>query len=110
MGIENILLNPETIAVNQDPWGLPAFRVATPEKCSGEQWVRPLANGDIAALILNRYDNVTIETRLDLSALEQRIKNHYDTNKSTSDTITDPKEIRFIKYSVRDIQGRKNLG
>mmetsp|Transcript_135734 Transcript_135734/g.220877 ORF Transcript_135734/g.220877 Transcript_135734/m.220877 type:complete len:164 (+) Transcript_135734:2-493(+) len=69
--IEYILLNNETIAINQDPHGSPAFRInAGPQHWRSDmgfdprtpdllQWARHLANGDIAALTLNRNDNAT---------------------------------------------------
>ena len=57
LDIEQILLNPETIAINQDNWSVPAARITTPSR-DGETWWRPLANGDIAVLVLNRQDKV----------------------------------------------------
>lgn len=69
--VEAILLNNETIAVNQDPWALPAFRInvasqpwrgdlgSDPRLPTQLQWARHLANGDVAALVLNRDDATT---------------------------------------------------
>ena len=51
--IEGILFNKETLAINQDPWSVPAERVAS-TPCAGEMWTRLLANGDEAVLVLNR--------------------------------------------------------
>jgi hypothetical protein len=85
--VEKILLNPETIAISQDPWTIPAFRVAT--ECAGEMWARHLANGDIAVLILNR-GNSTIKSRIDWNII---------TNTSS----------RGVSFKVRDIQERTDL-
>ena len=64
--IEAILLNKEAIAINQDPWASPAFRInvgvqhwrsdigADPRLPIIIQWARYLSNGDVAVLILNR--------------------------------------------------------
>lgn len=49
-----ILMNPEIIALNQDPLGIPSER-----KIGGALWnvfVKPLSNGDVALAILNRSD------------------------------------------------------
>lgn len=87
--IERILLNKETIAINQDPWGLPAFSTVS-HGCAGQRWARRLANGDLAALILNR-DNTSVRTRLDFSELSN---------------ATAPGG----SYQVRDVQNNKDLG
>ena len=42
--IERILLNPETIAVNQDPWSVPAARVPAPGR-TGDQHQKPAHAG-----------------------------------------------------------------
>ena len=65
--IERILLNPETISVNQDSWSVPAARVPAPGR-AGDHWARPLANGDLAVLVLNRQD-VPTRTGIDWSSL-----------------------------------------
>ena len=61
--IEGILINNETLAINQDPWAVPAERVS-PTPCAGEMWKRPLSNGDEAVLVLNRA-NVSVTSRID---------------------------------------------
>mgnify|MGYP006151229405 FL=1 len=74
-------------------WASPAFRITSPAalNCSGEQWARKLANGDTAALILNRDDTTTAETRLSFVSLQP-------TSGGTSN------------YAVRDVQGNVHLG
>ena len=95
--IERILLNNETIRINQDPWTIPAVRVAAPEGCSGEQWARSLSNGDTAALVLNRADATTVVTRLDFAALLPANKNNAKTDAP-------------LQYAVRDVQANLDLG
>ena len=89
--IEAILMNNETIAINQDPWTLPAFKIAAPAGCSSEQWARHLANGDIAVLVLNRNDAAAV-TQVDFAAVLN---------------ITGP---ATVAYRARDIQNHKDLG
>lgn len=100
--IDAILLNPETIAVNQDQIGETAWRIdvgrqpwrsdlrANTQSPSLMQWARNLGNGDIAVLVLNR-----------------------------DDSKTQPFELHFAdfldgmpggKYRVRDLQKRKDIG
>ena len=86
------MLNKETIAINQDPWTLPAARVANPQNCSGEQWARNLSNGDTAVLVLNRADHGTLHTRVDLAGAVRGTPGV------------------FRKYSVRDVQANTDLG
>lgn len=100
--IEAILLNPETIAINQDPWGLPAFRInignqlwrtdlgIDPRTPTLLQWARHLANGDIAALLLNRDDNQIQQTTLHFADFLDGVPGG--------------------SYRVRDIQNRRDLG
>lgn len=47
-----ILTNKDVIAVDQDPLGIQAFKLAAQD--SMETWVKPLANGDWAVCFLNR--------------------------------------------------------
>ena len=72
----------------QDAWGLPAFRISS-GACAGQQWARHLANGDVAALLLNRAESA-VATRLDFSSF---------LNGSTAGV-----------YAVRDLQARRDLG
>jgi alpha-galactosidase len=56
-----ILTNREVIAVDQDSLGVGASRISHTD--SADVWVRPLANGDRAVMLLNRgNDPVTIST------------------------------------------------
>lgn len=87
--IEKILLNPETLAISQDPWTLPSFRVPM-TACAGEMWGRHLSNGDVAVLILNRA-NSSITTRLDW------------------DAVTNATGVKGVSFAVRDIQARADL-
>ena len=48
----SILLNPEVIAVNQDPSGTAADRVRN-DTTGAQLWARPLANGDKVVLLYN---------------------------------------------------------
>ena len=87
-----ILMNRETIAINQDPWAVPSFNIAN-TNCSGMKWARHLADGDIAALVLNRNSkngDPATQTRLDFA----------DVAPSGSG----------LSYHVRDIQANKDLG
>jgi hypothetical protein len=65
--IERILLNPETIAINQDDFDASSLAKLTTSR-DGETWSRPLANGDIAVLVLNRK-GVVMRTGFDWSSL-----------------------------------------
>eukprot|EP01079_Euglenida_sp_SAG-EU17-18_P011301 gene11301-2055_t len=65
--IDAILMNPETIRINQDPWSIPATRLPPPSGCGGTLWSRGLANGDTAVLALNTADgpaNLTVDLSL----------------------------------------------
>lgn len=73
----------------KDPWSIPATRIANP-KCSGEQWFRPLANGDVAVLVLNR-ESTAINARVDFVDF------------LTGDAAT-------AVYEARDVQQRRNIG
>lgn len=50
----SILAAPEVIAVNQDPLGVQGVRVSPPAPNGGECWAKPLADGSVAAMLLNR--------------------------------------------------------
>jgi hypothetical protein len=89
LDIEQILLNPETIAVNQDNWTVPAARITTPSR-DGETWWRPLANGDIAVLVLNRQ-GVVMRTGFDWNSLPG---------------VTRAGEAVGVRFRVRDLQRR----
>jgi alpha-galactosidase len=47
-----LLMNPEVLAVNQDPLGRPARRVKRYGPC--EVWTKPLADGSLAVALINR--------------------------------------------------------
>jgi len=51
-----LLLNPEVIAVNQDPLGKPGRRVRTQGRV--ETWRKPLADGSVAVALINRGSSV----------------------------------------------------
>jgi alpha-galactosidase len=57
-GIDNatlaLLSAPEVLAVSQDPLGVQGVRVTAPNLSGPECWARPLADGSVAALLLNR--------------------------------------------------------
>lgn len=86
----------------EDPWGLSAFRInvgtnagrsdlgSDPRVPSQLQWARHLANGDIAALILNREDNATQRATLKFADFLPGVLGG--------------------AYHVRDLQARKDLG
>ena len=63
--IEAILMNPETISVNQDPMGEAAVMIYN--QAGVQQWKRRLANGDDAVLALNRNDDEAVATTLNLA-------------------------------------------
>ena len=48
---KSILLNKRVIAVNQDPLGVPGWRIKKLDQI--EVWKRPLTNGDIAVAFVN---------------------------------------------------------
>ncbi len=52
--IRSILLNRQVIAVNQDPLGVPGWRVKKLDQV--EVWKRPLKNGDVAVVFVNLDD------------------------------------------------------
>jgi hypothetical protein len=90
-----------SIAINQDPWGLPAFRINAgtnagrddlgfdPRLPTELQWGRHLANGDIAALVLNRL-NTTATATLKFADFLPGVSGG--------------------AYHVRDVQNKKDLG
>ena len=49
-----ILSAPELIAVNQDPLGVQGVCVSPAAPAGGECWAKPLADGSVAAMLLNR--------------------------------------------------------
>jgi len=51
---KSILLNKQVIAVNQDPLGVPGWRIKKMDKI--EVWKRPLTGGDIAVVFVNLDD------------------------------------------------------
>ena len=51
----SILSNEDVIAINQDSLGKQGHKMKTMD--TNEIWAGPLANGDIAAILLNRGDN-----------------------------------------------------
>jgi len=78
--IDRILMNPDTIRVNQDPLGAPAE--LTLNQGGIQQWTRKLSNGDSAMLALNRHGNKNITATFLFSGC----------------------------FSAMDIQARKDLG
>jgi len=48
---KSILLNKQVIAVNQDPLGVPGWRIKKMDRI--EVWKRPLKNGDVAVVFVN---------------------------------------------------------
>lgn len=102
--IEAILLNREVIAINQDPWGLPAFRINNTGGCVGEMWARHLANSDVAVLILNR-GSATTHTRLDFSDFLKK-----ERSGGVSVSISTSTSISSGSYHVRDMQNQKDIG
>ena len=57
-GLDNatmsILSAPEVIAVNQDPLGVQGIRVSPSSPSGPECWAKPLEDGSVAAMLLNR--------------------------------------------------------
>ena len=51
---KSILLCKQVIAVNQDPLGVPGWRIKKMDQI--EVWKRPLKNGDIAVVFVNLDD------------------------------------------------------
>lgn len=89
--IEAILLNRETIAINQDVAAIPHFLInATLPVVNQTQWARKLSNGDFALLVLNQDDVVTQKSTLV----------HY------ADFLDKPD----AKWHVRDMQGKIDDG
>ena len=73
----------------EDPLGSPALPIMD-RNCSGSKWSRPLTNGDVAILVLNRADTL-IHTRVDFNSIR-------------------PMATPEGAYRVRDVQARKDLG
>ena len=82
-------MNTETIAINQDTLGAAAFRFSHSSDPLIQQWGRHLANGDMAALLLNRHDNHTVTATLHFSDLNSTV---------------------HTSFVVRDVQAKKDLG
>ena len=53
-----ILTAPEVLAVDQDVLGVQGVRVSPAAPAGGECWAKPLADGSVAALLLNRGEAV----------------------------------------------------
>merc|ERR1719397_574031 len=68
---KRILTNPGLLAISQDPMGKPAWLVGGASQISQLQqvYVRQLANGDWAAALFNRDDNMTVVITLQWSDL-----------------------------------------
>jgi alpha-galactosidase len=47
-----VLTNEEVLAINQDPFGIPAHRISSQE--NQEVWIRDLSDGSKALAVLNR--------------------------------------------------------
>jgi hypothetical protein len=89
LDVEAILLNPEAIAINQDVLGLAATQLnaSVPNQM---QFVKKLANGDIAVVVMNYDDTMT--------------------QKGTELVFADFLPSPTMQYSVRDIARRVNDG
>jgi alpha-galactosidase len=87
--VEAILLNPEAIAINQDVLGLAATQLnaSVPNQM---QFVKKLANGDIAVVVMNYDDTMT--------------------QKGTELVFADFLPSTTMQYSVRDVARRVNDG
>lgn len=55
-GVLDLFLNAEVLAVSQDAAQVQGVRVSAPAPAAGEAWARPLADGAVAALLVNRGD------------------------------------------------------
>jgi len=66
--MQDILMNKEMIAINQDPLGLEGLRVSPPNVTGGEAWARQLKDGKIAVALFNR-GNTTIDVEVTFSQL-----------------------------------------
>jgi len=66
-----LLSNPEVLAINQDPLGIPARRVRRYGSC--EVWKKPLADGNTAMMLINRgYSGETVSVKAgDLGLLDE---------------------------------------
>lgn len=130
--VEAIVLNPETIAINQDLMGEPARRVNVGvQPWRGDlgvdarvpqviQWARALHNGDIALLVLNRGPDgscesescgrdVVVDTSNSSSSSSSKCKN----SQTVSVTVHFADFLDGVPagiYAVRDIQRRRDLG
>ena len=110
--IESILLNGEAIAINQDAWAAPAMAAApgggvVPAGCGGEAWVRPLANGDTAVLVLNRAA-APVRTRVDFGAL--LLPPPAADTAAGSAAAAAAAAAAAVQYAVRDVQAKADLG
>ncbi len=57
-----LLSAPEVVAVDQDAMGVQGIRVSPPAPQGSECWARPLADGSVAALLVNRGQGVADAT------------------------------------------------
>jgi alpha-galactosidase len=65
-GLDNVTLAlisaPEVLAVSQDPLGVQGYRVSPSNPAGPECWAKPLADGSVAALLLNRGEAADVVT------------------------------------------------
>ncbi len=92
-GIDNetmfILSAPEVLAITQDPLGIQGIRVTPANSTGSECWSRPLSDGSVVALFLNRG---TLPTTITCTYAELGLKNPSGSGK------------------VRDLWARQDLG
>lgn len=67
-----LLMNPEVIAIDQDPSNTAADRIFNTSD-GGQVWSRPLANGDAAVVLLNGNDYLFSKTSVTLTANWTRV-------------------------------------
>ena len=60
-GVLQIVSNAEVLAVSQDAAQVQGVRVSAPAPSAGECWARPLADGSVAALLVNRGDAAAVD-------------------------------------------------
>ena len=95
-GTKEILTNKEVIAVDQDSLGVQGYKYDS--KDSIDVWVKPLMKGDWAVCFLNR------------SMQKQKIDFDWSKNIITDTLSKRTLNTNDIKYNIRNLWAKKNIG
>ena len=92
---KEILTNNDIIALDQDPLGREAFCMR--DNYDYQIWIKPLANREKAACLLNRSDE-TKEVQVDLNVLLKASSNYWSSDR-----------YRLEDYTIRDLWEHKDI-